>query len=369
MSQLEKFARKSLLSAGIEINGNNQHDIVVSNPTLYQRVLSGGSLALGESYMDEWWGVKRLDEFFTKIFRSQLEDRFRFHWKKTTLFLAQTIFNGQNIGRSFDNIQSHYDIGNDLYEAMLDSRMVYTCGYWRNASNLEEAQEHKLDLVCRKIGLEEGMTVLDIGCGWSSFVKFATERYGAKVTGITISQNQFDYTKAQYPDLDVRLVDYRKIEGTYDRVVSLGMFEHVGPKNYRTYFEKVRSLLNPDGLFILQTIGGRRSVKLTDPWIGKYIFPNAILPSVRQIADAIEDVFVIEDWHSFGADYDKTLLAWFDNFNNSWEELKEKYSDRFYRMWEYYLLASAATFRSRKNHLWQIVLSPRGLINGYQSIR
>ncbi len=258
--------------------------------------------------------------------------------------------------------EHHYDLGNDLFGAMLDQRQVYTCGYWRNAQNLDEAQEAKLDLVCRKLRLQPGQKILDIGCGWGSFAKFAAEKYQVAVVGVTVSKEQVDLGCDLCSGLPVQLLfkDYRDITGEYDHIVSLGMFEHVGDKNYRTYMQVVSDHLKADGLFVLQTIGVNTSYKTNDPWFGRYIFPNYMLPSPTQICQAIEKLFVIEDWHSFGNDYSKTLLAWFKNFNANWEILRPKYGDRFYRMWKYYLLACAGAFRACKNNLWQIVLSKNG---------
>jgi cyclopropane-fatty-acyl-phospholipid synthase len=254
---------------------------------------------------------------------------------------------------------------------MLDTRMVYSCGYWKNATTLDAAQEAKLDLICKKIGLKKGMRVLDIGCGWGSFAKFAAERFKVSVVGVTVSKEQVTLAREFCKDLpvEIRLQDYRKMKESFDRIVSVGMFEHVGYKNYRTFFQVAHRCLKDGGLFLLHTIGGNFSVKGTDPWINKYIFPNSMLPSVAQISAAIESRFILEDWHGFGTDYDKTLMTWMQNFNTHWAELKQQHSERFYRMWKYYLLSSAGSFRARRNQLWQIVLSKHGVPGGYTSIR
>jgi cyclopropane-fatty-acyl-phospholipid synthase len=167
----------------------------------------------------------------------------------------------------------------------------------------------------------------------------------------------------------VRLADYRDVDGKFDRIFSLGMFEHVGARNYRTYFRKVRELLAPDGLFLLHTIGSNVSANVTDPWIERYIFPNSMLPSMAQITRALEQRWLIEDWHSFGADYDRTLMAWLGRFDAGWPALAARYGERFRRMWRYYLSVSAASFRVRRNQLWQFVLSPSGIPGGYPEIR
>jgi cyclopropane-fatty-acyl-phospholipid synthase len=250
--------------------------------------------------------------------------------------------------------------------------MNYSCGYWRDASSLDEAQENKLDLICRKLYLKPGMRILDIGCGWSAFGKYAAEKYDAQVVGITVSKEQVALGKELCKGLpvEVRLQDYRDVNEKFDRIVSVGMIEHVGYKNYREYFNVAAKNLKDSGMFLLHTIGDVVSTKNTDAWTHKYIFPNGMLPSVAQLGKAVEGIFVMEDWHNFGADYDKTLMAWYNNFIHGWNELKNNYSERFFRMWEYFLLSSAGAFRARnRNQLWQIVLSRNGVPGGYCSVR
>jgi len=251
---------------------------------------------------------------------------------------------------------------------MLDKGMNYSCGYWQKAKTLDDAQEAKLDLICRKVNLSPGMAVLDIGCGWGGFARYAAENYQANVTGITVSSKQVKWARDYCHDLPVTILlqDYRDQKGTFDRIISIGMFEHVGVKNYRKYMKVVHRCLKSDGLFLLHTIGGNRSVGTCDPWLTKYIFPNAMLPSARQITSAAEGLFVLEDWHSFGPHYDTTLMAWHDNFTWGWEQLSPGYDERFYRMWTYYILCCAGSFRARDNQLWQIVFSKKGVPDGYQ---
>ena len=363
--------REILAGIDVEINGSRPWDIVVHDERLYSRVLLRGSIGLGESYMDGWWDCPALDQFFTRLLRGHLDVKHKapgqdlFHW------LSNLLFNKQSPSRAFEVGERHYDIGNDLYSAMLDKRLVYSCGYWKDAQTLDEAQEAKLDLICRKLGLEPGQTVLDIGCGWGSFAKFAAQKYGVKVTGITVSKEQASLARQVCEGLPVEILvqDYRELAGQYDRVVSVGMFEHVGHKNYRTYMEVAHRCLKDGGLMLLHTIGGNFSQIDVDPWINKYIFPNGILPSTKQIGAAVEGLFVIEDWHNFGAYYDTTLIAWHSNISGAWERLATKYSERFKRMWNYYLLSCAASFRSRNNQLWQVVLSKEGVPGVYQSVR
>jgi len=365
----KKVMKEFLKPADIRVNGDRPWDIQVHNEKLYSRILAGGSLALGESYMDGWWDCEQLDEFFNKALGAELEKQVR---SKGMLWnvLRATLTNMQNRTKAYEVGRKHYDIGNDLYEAMLDKTMSYSCGYWAAAKNLDQAQVAKLDLACRKLGLKKGMRVLDIGSGWGGFAKYAAENYGVEVVGVTISKEQVKLAKERGKGLplEYRLQDYRQLNEQFDRIISIGMIEHVGKKNYRTYMEVAHRCLKPDGLFLLHTIGGNTSVRSAEPWINKYIFPNSMLPSAKQLTTATENLFVLEDWHSFGADYDKTLLAWHKNFTRSWKDLKG-YDERFHRMWDYYLLACAGSFRARKNQLWQIVLSKEGVARGYKSIR
>lgn len=368
MLSAKKIATKLLAEAGITINGDGPADIVVHNEKLYRRVLRKGSLGLGESYMDGWWDANNLDVFFDTLFSSRVIDAHMEKLHPVLLKLQGTLLNLQSKRRSFQVGEEHYDLGNDLYRAMLDPRMVYTCAYWRGVDTLAEAQEQKLDLVCKKIGLKKGDRVLDVGGGWGSFAKFAAEKYGARVVAITVSKEQAELGRENTKGLDVeiRVQDFRDVsDGPYDHIVSLGMFEHVGVKNYKVYMEKMRELLSDEGLFLLHTIGNNISSIVGDSWIDKYIFPNGVLPSIKQIGASLEKVFVMEDWQNFGTDYDKTLMAWHSNFEKEWPQLKEKYGERFRRMWRYYLLLSAALFRSRRTQLWQIVLSKNGLREGY----
>lgn len=369
----EGFRKKvaALLSfADVGIQGDRPWDIQVHNQNIYARVLAQGSLGLGEAYMDGWWDCERLDEFFYRVLKAELDTRIK-KWADYLEIIKARIYNLQKPSRAFQIGEHHYDIGNELYLRMLDKRLIYSCAYWKNASTLDDAQKAKLDLVCRKLDLQPGMRLLDIGCGWGGTAKFAAENYGVEVLGITVSKEQVAFGKEICRGLpvEIRLQDYRDLKGTFDRIISIGMFEHVGSKNYTGFMNVVRDCLKKNGLFLLHTIGGNRTVSGCDPWIEKYIFPNSMLPSSGRITRAIEGLFVLEDWHSFGADYDRTLMQWFQNFDDNWDVLKELYNNRFYRMWKYYLLSCAGSFRARKNQLWQIVLSPEGLPGGYLSTR
>jgi len=368
-----KLISDILSLADVRINGSRPWDIQVHDKRLYSKVLSGGSLALGESYMDGWWDVKAMDEFFFRIISSELHKKVKGLKYLIKLVLKSKLINLQRRSRAHNIAKKHYDLGNDLYRLMLDKRMNYSCGYWKNAKNLDESQEAKLDLCCRKLMLKPGMNVLDIGCGWGGFAKYAAEKYKVKVTGITVSAEQAKLARELCKGLpvEIKLHDYRLLNQTFDRIISIGMIEHVGYKNYRTYMRIAEKCLKDDGLFLLHTIGSDKSSVSGEPWMDKYIFPDGMLPSPAYISKSIEGLFVIEDWHNFGPDYDKTLMAWHDNFVKNWKRISanKKYDERFYRMWRYYLLSCAGSFRARNNQLWQIVLSKKGVAGGYQSIR
>ncbi|KOC90909.1 cyclopropane fatty acyl phospholipid synthase [Winslowiella iniecta] len=354
-----RIAREILQTADIEVNGSRPWDIQVKNPQFFRRVLQEGSLGLGESYMDGWWECERLDMFFHRVLQQHLDQQLPHHFKDTLRIAAARLTNLQSKKRAWIVGKEHYDLGNDLFTLMLDSHMQYSCGYWKQAETLEQAQHAKLSMICDKLHLQPGMTLLDIGCGWGGLAEFAARHYGVSVVGVTISAEQQKMAQQRCAGLDaaILLQDYRDLNQQFDRIVSVGMFEHVGPKNYATYFDVVNRNLKPDGIFLLHTIGTIRTDMHVDPWIDKYIFPNGCLPSVRHIADASEQHFVMEDWHNFGADYDTTLMAWYQRFLEAWPQLAENYGERFKRMFSYYLNACAGAFRARDIQLWQVVFS------------
>jgi cyclopropane-fatty-acyl-phospholipid synthase len=371
-NKYKKITEEILALAGVNIDGKNPFDITVYNNDFYKRAITEGELGIGESYMDGWWDVDNLDEFICRILEAQLDEKIQRKYSIMLKLLSVKLLNLQSKRRAFIVGEKHYDLGNDLFQIMLDKRMNYSCAYWKNARDLDTAQENKLALICRKIDLKPGMHVLDIGCGWSAFGKYAAEKYDVRVSGITVSKEQAELGKKMCEGLpvDIRLMDYRDLNEKYDRIVSVGMIEHVGYKNYGTYFKTANKCLRDNGLFLLQTIGTNISGVILDLWSEKYIFPNGMLPSVAQLGKAIENLFVMEDWHSFGPDYDKTLMAWYNNFVKSRAKIENNYSERFSRMWKYFLLSSAGSFRSRKRaQLWQIVLSKNGIPGGYNSVR
>lgn len=363
-----------LAQAGITLNGSDPWDFQLHDERALIRILAEGSLGLGETYIDGAWDCERLDEFFARVLSARLDEQVG-RRQMAYQALRARLLNLQNLKRVWQVGKVHYDLGNDFFEKMLGQHMAYTCGYWEGISDplaLDQAQFAKLELIARKLQLRPGMRLLDIGCGWGSLMLHLARHHGVECVGVTISREQAEYGRKLSAGLPVefKLMDYRELSVSdsqrFDRIASVGMFEHVGHKNHATFFATARRLLREDGLFLLHTIGKNRRRSVTDPWIDRYIFPNGDLPSLGQIADASEDYFVLEDVHNFGADYDRTLMAWHHNFEQAWPLFAERYGERFHRMWRYYLLACAGTFRARTSQLWQCVLSPKGVPGGYR---
>ncbi len=359
-----------LAQADVRIDGDRPFDLQVHDERFFQRVLAETSLGFGEAYIDGWWDCQQLDQLIYRILRGSLLLKLR-SWQDFWVALKAKLFNLQNPRRAFKVGEQHYDLGEDLYQAMLDKRLIYSCAYWKEAKDLDAAQEAKLDLVARKLKLEPGMRVLDIGCGWGGAAKFMAERYGVEVYGVTVSKRQAAYAQqlCQGLPVSIELKDYRQIQGKFDCGFSIGMFEHVGVKNYPAYFDVVVRCLPEDGLFVLHTIGANVSSHHGNPWVTRYIFPNSMLPSLAQLGKAMEGRCLVEDLQNFGPDYERTLLVWYSNFERAWPSLRERYGERFFRMWRFYLLSFAGAFRARHLQLWQLVLSPRGRAARYDAPR
>ncbi|WP_211232760.1 cyclopropane fatty acyl phospholipid synthase [Desulfatirhabdium butyrativorans] len=351
-----------LSQAGVSVNGENPWDPRIYTPHVYDRMLRDRNLGLGEAYMDGWWDCERLDQFFCRILNSDIEAKVTSDLRYLIRLLPAIIFNLQSRARSRIIARRHYDLGNDLFFSFLDGYRQYSCAYFQETDDLDRAQQIKMEMICRKLDLKPSDKVLDIGCGWGGLAKYMAERSGCSVTGVNISKEQLGYAREFCRGLPITFLDcdYRAVTGSFDKIVSVGMFEHVGCKNYRTFMRVVRRCLKPDGIFLLHTIGGNISQTSCDPWIDRYIFPNGMLPSIAQIARACEGLFVIEDWHNLGPHYDKTLMAWNANFQQNWPTLQSRYDERFRRMWTYYLLSCAGAFRARNIQVWQIVMSPVG---------
>jgi cyclopropane-fatty-acyl-phospholipid synthase len=362
VSSPETIVRELLSTAGIEVNGRNPWDMQVRDQRLYARALREPDLAMGEGYMLGWWECDAIDQFIARIVLARLDQKVKGNWKVLLHVLRARLFNLQDPTKSSEVIQRHYDLGNDLFCATLDRRLTYSCGYWKHATTLDDAQEAKLEMVCRKLGVVPGMRILDVGCGWGAFAKYAAEKHDARVVGVTISREQLALAAELCKGLPVelRLQDYRDVEGTFDAVVSMGFMCHVGCKNYPTYMDVTSRCLKSDGIALLHTCAVNESVTITDPFTHTYLFPNGMLPSIAQLGKAMEGRFVAEDWHNIGPHYDPTLLAWCANFDRAWPELKKKYDERFRRLWRYYLLGSAGGFRARSKQVWQIVMTRQG---------
>lgn len=373
-----------LAHADIRVGGPRPWDITVRDPRFYKRALAGGAIGLGESFMDGWWDTPALDQTIARMLGADLRGKL----KVSPFMLADAIAEHlPNLPYVWPGLrpflsrfrpymavaETHYEVGNELYAAMLGKHMVYSCCYWENATNLEEAQEAKLEMSCRKLGLKPGQRVLDIGCGWGSFAKFAAERYGVSVVGYTISEQQraLAVERCRGLPVEIRLDDYRNIKGQFDRAASFGMFEHVGRQNFAAYMRVAHDCLTDDGILLLETIGDNVSRSECNPWFQKYIFqaPTSMFPSIKEIAAAVENRFVVEDWHNFGADYAPTLRAWHENFAARKDWVVARYGERFYRMWVFYLLSCAGAFAARTYQMWQIVLAKRGIPEGFRQVR
>jgi len=371
MSSAQAIVSDLFAKADIRMDGQRPWDLRVHNDCFYRRVLGGGSLGFGEAYVDGWWDCEALDEMCSRVMRARLDEQAPVTLRAVAATVAAVCLNLQNARRARVVGEAHYDLGNDFFAAMLDPAMQYSCGYFRGTHELAEAQRRKMDLICRKLGLRKGMRLLDIGCGWGGFARYAAEAYGCEVVGITISRKQqvFAAESCRGLPIEIRLQDYRDVAESFDRIASVGMMEHVGYKNYRAYLETACRCLREGGLFLCHTIGGNVSRVRSDPWISRYVFPNSMLPSPAQVTRAAEGLFVLEDVHNFGADYDLTLLAWERNFSLSWPRFRETYGDRFGRMWRFYLLSCAGAFRARSIELFQFVFSRGGVQGGYSAAR
>ena len=364
MFRHQNLIEEMLAPIGIAVNGGNPWDMRVNDDRTFSEVLSRRTLGLGEAYMEGWWDCRRLDEFTCRVLKAGLDAKITKRYRLLIHSLFATVFNMQSRMRAKMVARRHYDLDNDLFTSFLDPYNQYSCAYFDGTDDLNEAQLKKMDLICKKLDLKPADHVLDIGCGWGGLSKYMAERHGCSVTAINISEEQLRYARKLCQGLPVEVLscDYRDLRGCYDKIVSVGMFEHVGQKNYKIFMETAHRCLKDDGVFLLHTIGGNESDIRCDPWINRYIFPNGMLPSVAQIGNAVEGLFVLEDLHNLGPHYEKTLMAWYDNFQTAWEQLRDRYDDKFKRMWDYYLLLCAGSFRARHIQLWQIVLTRYGTL-------
>lgn len=362
MGTAQRILTDLFARAGVAVDGPAPWDVRVHDERFFGRVLRHKNLGLGESYEDGWWDCPRIDEFIRRLLSARLDQAVRGSPRLALAALPARLVNLQTRHGSQVVARRHYDLGNELFLSFLDENLQYSCGYFRNGDNLDEAQRGKLELICDKLGLRPGHTLLDIGCGWGGLARYVARTRGCAVTAVNISQEQTRFARDFCAGLPVTVLrqDYREVAGEFDRVVSVGMFEHVGRRNHRAFMAAVHRLLKPDGVFLLHTIGSNESQNCCDPWIARYVFPRGLIPSIAQIARAAEGLFVMEDWHNLGPHYDRTLMAWRQRFQNAWDRLRERYGPRFKRRWDYYLLSCAGAFRARSIQLWQIVFTPPG---------
>jgi cyclopropane-fatty-acyl-phospholipid synthase len=369
-NRLFKPLLESLLEgSSVRIDGGRPWDIRVHRDRLYRRALRG-SLGIGESYVDGDWDCDALDELFRRVLSGNAQGKALIRAARAFKALQSRFTNLQTKRRSRAVAEEHYDIDHRMYALFLGPWNQYTCCFFDGTRDLERAEVLKLELLCDKLELKPGDRLLDIGCGWGGFAKYAAATRGCEVTGISLSEEQIRYAVEYTRGLPVaiRKLDYRDLPGSglppFDKVSIVGMLEHVGYKNYATIMGVVHQMLKPDGLFLLHTIGNCEKTTVVDPWIEKYIFRNSMAPAMSQLSDAAEGRFVIEDWENYGHYYVPTLQAWYDRFNANWDRIRalptaKPFDERFRRMWNYYLMSSKAAFDVEQLHLWQLVMTRR----------
>ena len=360
-----------LKPADIRLDGDRCWDVKVIDERLHRRVLAQGTLGFGDAYMDGWWECDAIDQLCERAVRARLDHVSLPSWRRWVSWATASAFNLQTRRRARIVGQRHYDLGNDFFAAMLGPTLQYSCAYYKDSADLDDAQQAKLELICRKLDLRPGLHVLDVGCGWGGLARHIARHHQCSVVGITVSKEQQAHASRWCEGLpvEIRVQDYRAVTERFDRVVSVGMMEHVGYKNYRAYMSAAHHALRDGGIFLCHTIGTPRSVRHSDPWISRYIFPNSMIPSPAQVTRAANGLFVLEDVHNFGLDYDRTLMAWHRNFTAAWPRFAARYGERFFRMWTFYLLSCAGCFRARDIQLYQFLFAKGGLPGGFHAER
>jgi len=373
MSALAKRIITDLFSqAGVTLDGSNPWDIQLHDDRFYRSAMRG-SLGFGESYMEGIWDVDSIDALFRRIIRMNITRSSLVSINRLYLNIKSRLTNLQTRLGSLAIAETHYDLDHRLYELFLGPYNQYTCCFFNKAQTLPEAEIEKLEMICDKLDLREGDKVLDIGCGWGGFARYAAETRGCRVTGVSISKEQIAYARRYTEGLPVDIIncDYRDLPerfdaGHFDKVVIIGMIEHVGYKNYRKLVNIVHRAIKDDGMFLLHTIGNSSRTTVGDPWMEKYIFRNSMLPAMSQLADAFEGVFVVQDWENYGHYYAPTLAAWQNNFETNWPQIEaieteHRFDEKFRRMFNYYFLSCKAGFETDHINLWQIVMTKEGL--------
>ncbi|WP_066895142.1 SAM-dependent methyltransferase [Clostridium nigeriense] len=344
-------------------NGNPKFVIKVNDNIDKKLLLTSTSLALGEAYMDKKLDMESGDLYdVLDIVLGKLDT-----FDVNESALSKLIFTSTSKKNQKKEVTSHYDIGNNFYSLWLDETMSYSCAYFKNEDDtLYEAQINKIDHILKKLQLKEGMSLLDIGCGWGYLLIEAAKKYKVNGVGITLSEQQYLKFKERIKEenlekyLTAELMDYRDLEKSklkFDRVVSVGMLEHVGRDNYDLFFKNVDTVLKEQGLFLLHFISGRKE-NSGDPWIKKYIFPGGVIPSLREIISLGSEMnYYTLDVESLRRHYHKTLLCWYDNYKKNIDKISNMFDERFVRMWELYLSSCAASFNNGMIDLHQIVFS------------
>lgn len=347
----------------------------VRDSRLYGRLVAQGSLALGESYADGWWDVEgeRLQELFSVLFANNVDRLFNGGFLPRIIGRVRSWRLGINRARAaHDDIRVHYDLSNEFFAQMLDKTMTYSCGYAATESDsLEQMQQNKLKRIAAKLQLQRGGTLLDIGCGWGGLLTYVGENFPeVQGVGITLSEEQYEFARRRLREkglqdrMRVQLLDFRDLAGSFDFVVSVGMFEHVGLPSYGDFFQAVRRVLQPTGTALLHTIGVEEEPRrLQDPWIERYIFPGSRLPRLEELVRGAREgdlaVGHIENWRPH---YALTLRHWRKNFKEGWSaitKLGRSFDGRFFRVWDFYLQVCEACFIDSTVELYQVMLSPR----------
>lgn len=366
---VERRVRAEFERAGITIGGHAAHDLRVLDPSFFRRIAMNPAYELGQTYVDGLWECDAIDRMMTKLLAAGVGQSFEHGRQFFVRSLVAKAHNLQSRLRAKIVIDRHYDLGDELFAAMLDESMAYTCAIFETPeTSLADAQQAKMRVLCNKLELASGETFLDIGCGWGGLLDHAARVNGARVTGITISKNQHATATERvrhHPGASVRLMDYRDLpkQGErYAKVAAVEMIEAVGPKNYETFFRSVHDVMEPGGRFVLQCFISHRSVYVCNEWFDRHIFPNGVSPSLAFLSRASESTFgapsVIED---IGLHYDPTLMAWNDNFEAAYPSLvRYGYDERFRRMWRFYLTSLAGVFRAKHLRCYQIVYEKPG---------